>query len=78
MLKDLSFSDSIDAMFTTKIYDCFMTNNNIVMILGFCPEVKEKVEADKKKNDFRIIYSIAIYWVYFLVIVPFSKAKEAH
>lgn len=38
MLKELSLSDSVDAIFTTRIYDCFMTQNNVVMILEFCPE----------------------------------------
>ena len=33
VLKDLSLSESPDAMFTTKIYDCFMTERNVVMIL---------------------------------------------
>lgn len=33
VLKELSLSDSLDAMFTTKIFDCFMTQNNIVMVL---------------------------------------------
>lgn len=38
VLKELSLSDSVDAIFTTRIYDCFMTQNNVVMILEFCPE----------------------------------------
>ena len=37
-MKDLSLSESPDAMFTTRIYDCFMTERNVVMILEFCPE----------------------------------------
>ena len=38
MLKELSMSDNPDAIFTTRIYDCFMTANNVVMILEFCPD----------------------------------------
>ena len=38
VLKELSMSDNPDAIFTTRIYDCFMTANNVVMILEFCPD----------------------------------------
>ncbi len=33
VLKELSMSEDVDALFTTRIYDCFMTSNNVVMIL---------------------------------------------
>lgn len=38
VLKDLSLSESVDAIFTTRIFDCFITKNNVVMILEFCPD----------------------------------------
>lgn len=38
VLKDLSLSENPDTIFTTRIYDCFMTERNVVMILEYCPE----------------------------------------
>lgn len=33
VLRELAFSKDPDRMFTTKIYDCFLTENNVTMIL---------------------------------------------
>ena len=33
VLKELSLIVEPDCLFTTKIYDCFLTEHNIVMIL---------------------------------------------
>ena len=38
MLKELSEIVDPDCLFTTKIYDCFLTEHNVVMILEFCPD----------------------------------------
>lgn len=38
MLKELSESVDEDCLFTTRIYDCFLTEHNVVMILEFCPD----------------------------------------
>ena len=38
VLKEISYSNHPDRLFTTKIYDCFLTENNIIMILEFCPD----------------------------------------
>lgn len=63
VLKDLSLSDSIDAIFTTRIYDCFMTANNVVMILEFCPDgnledVMKKGPLDER-DALEILYQLA-------------------
>lgn len=38
MLKDLSEIQDEDSLFTTRIYDCFLTDHNVTMILEFCPD----------------------------------------
>ena len=38
VLKELSEKSDRDVLFTTKIYDCFKTEHNVVMILEFCPD----------------------------------------
>jgi serine/threonine protein kinase len=38
VLKDLSEISDPDYLFTTRIFDCFLTEHNVVMILEFCPD----------------------------------------
>ena len=38
VLKELSEVVDPDCLFTTKIYDCFLTEHNVTMILEFCPD----------------------------------------
>lgn len=38
VLKDLSETTDEDCLFTTRIFDCFLTEHNVVMILEFCPD----------------------------------------
>jgi calcium/calmodulin-dependent protein kinase I len=38
VLKELSETVDEDSLFTTRIYDCFLTEHNVVMILEFCPD----------------------------------------
>jgi serine/threonine protein kinase len=48
VLKELSENPDVDCLFTTKIYDCFLTEHNVVMILEFCPDGNlEDVVADR-------------------------------
>lgn len=38
VLKELAESPDIDYLFTTRIFDCFLTEHNVSMILQFCPD----------------------------------------
>ena len=51
-------------MFTTKIYDCFLTENNVTMILEFCPDgnldqIITKKGALSESDALEIVYQLA-------------------
>lgn len=64
VLKELAEASDIDYLFTTKIFDCFLTEHNVTMILEFCPDgnledIVSKRGPLQEKEALEIAYQLA-------------------
>lgn len=63
-MKELAEASDIDYLFTTKIFDCFLTEHNVTMILEFCPDgnledIVSKRGPLQEKEALEIAYQLA-------------------